>query len=243
MQKRSSNLLNSKLQTEILFTSDLIQCAFPATDILQLTAVVAGLIKNQDAVENDFIAALINKEATYLGQGLWLTSSNQGIKKSALALVTVATPFTYQDKPVKGLLSIASNNKLHLNNLEILITLLQTEKIESLFSASATEIISLLTQQQPTGMQQVFTIKNPHGLHARPGAMLVHTAKQFTSQIQMINLNGSGKSVNAKSLMKVMTLGVQVGHQLQFSAEGEDAAQALEAIGKAIAQGLGETTV
>ncbi|MCQ8200524.1 HPr family phosphocarrier protein, partial [Vibrio parahaemolyticus] len=52
--------------------------------------------------------------------------------------------------------------------------------------------------------------------------------------------DGDVKAVNAKSLMKVIALGVKHGHQLQFSAEGTDAAQALESIGNAIASGLCE---
>ncbi len=70
--------------------------------------------------------------------------------------------------------------------------------------------------------------------------MLVAEAKKFESTIRVSNLDGDGKEVNAKSLMKVIALGVKHGHQLQFVAEGEDATQALESIGKAIASGLGE---
>ena len=102
------------------------------------------------------------------------------------------------------------------------------------------EIITLLTQEQLEGIQQIFTIKNPHGLHARPGAVLIKTTKKFKSKIQMKNLNGSNKAENAKSLMKIMTLGVKFGHQLEFTAQGEDAQEALAAIGKAIDEGLGE---
>lgn len=65
-------------------------------------------------------------------------------------------------------------------------------------------------------------------------------AKKFESNIKVSNLDGDGKSVNAKSLMKVIALGVKHGHQLQFTAEGPDAAQALESIGLAIKSGLGE---
>ncbi|MEF1230446.1 HPr family phosphocarrier protein, partial [Vibrio fortis] len=88
--------------------------------------------------------------------------------------------------------------------------------------------------------QAIFKIKNAHGLHARPGAMLVAEAKKFDAAIRVSNLDGDGKEVNAKSLMKVIALGVKHGHQLQFTAEGDDAAQAIESIGKAIASGLGE---
>lgn len=39
--------------------------------------------------------------------------------------------------------------------------------------------------------------------------------------------------------MKVVALGVKKGHRLRFTAQGEDAEQALNAIGDAIAAGLG----
>ncbi|GAM71414.1 fructose-specific phosphocarrier protein [Vibrio sp. JCM 19236] len=64
--------------------------------------------------------------------------------------------------------------------------------------------------------------------------------KKFESNIRVANLDGDGKVVNAKSLMKVIALGVKHGHQLQFTAEGSDAAEALASIGKAIESGLGE---
>ena len=78
------------------------------------------------------------------------------------------------------------------------------------------------------------------GLHARPGTMLVNTIKQFTSDITVTNLDGSGKPANGRSLMKVVALGVKKGHRLRFTAQGDDARQALDAIGEAIASGLGE---
>lgn len=85
-----------------------------------------------------------------------------------------------------------------------------------------------------------FVVRNEHGLHARPGTMLVNTIKQFSSDITVTNLDGSGKPANGRSLMKVVALGVKKGHRLRFTAQGEDAQQALDAIGEAIAAGLGE---
>ena len=83
-------------------------------------------------------------------------------------------------------------------------------------------------------------VRNEHGLHARPGTMLVNTIKQFESEITVTNLDGSGKPANGRSLMKVVALGVKKGHRLRFTAQGADAEQALKAIGDAIAAGLGE---
>ncbi|GDE61688.1 multiphosphoryl transfer protein [Escherichia coli] len=83
-------------------------------------------------------------------------------------------------------------------------------------------------------------MRNEHGLHARPGTMLVNTIKQFNSDITVTNLDGTGKPANGRSLMKVVALGVKKGHRLRFTAQGADAEQALKAIGDAIAAGLGE---
>jgi len=233
-------LLSGELQSETLLNTDLIELKFPASNLPQLAAAAAGLIKNQGAAESSFVSDISSRNATYLGQGLWLSSSNKGISKTALALITCELPFEFQNKPVQGLLCIASNNQLHLKNLSILVQLIHKQQLDELFTADEKQIISLLSEEKLEGAQQVFTIKNPHGLHARPGAMLVHVAKKFKSKIQITNLSGSGKTENAKSLMKVMTQGVQFGHQLQFTAQGDDAEQALAAIGQAINEGLGE---
>ncbi|MEJ6120655.1 fused PTS fructose transporter subunit IIA/HPr protein [Vibrio sp. 2-Bac 85] len=232
-------ILSGKVQSETDFNDNLILLDFPADNVAQLSATAAGLIKNQGAVNDVFVASAV-KNVTYLDQGLCIATSNQGITKTAISFVTSTTPLQYKNELVKGLLCIASDSDLHLKNLSFLIELLYKNKIEQLLNSNAKEIIALLTQEQLEGSQQTFTIKNPHGLHARPGAMLVHTTKKFKSKIQMINLDGDGKSVNAKSLMKVMTLGIKFGNKLQFTAQGEDAQEALTAIGKAIDEGLGE---
>ena len=85
-----------------------------------------------------------------------------------------------------------------------------------------------------------FTNRNEHGLHARPSAILVNEVKKFTSKINVENLTRGSAPVSAKSLMKIVALGVTQGHRLRFVAEGEDAQAAMEAIGKVIAAGLGE---
>lgn len=86
----------------------------------------------------------------------------------------------------------------------------------------------------------IFKIKNPHGLHARPGALLVAEAKKYNSAITVRNIDGNDNVVSAKSLMKIMTIGVKSGHSLEFIAEGDDATEALAGIGAAIDAGLGE---
>jgi phosphocarrier protein HPr len=88
--------------------------------------------------------------------------------------------------------------------------------------------------------EATFTLRNPHGLHARPSAVLVKAVKQWRSQIRVENLDTRSAIVDAKNLMRVVSLGAKQGHRLHFMASGNDAQQALKAIGDAFNAGLGE---
>jgi phosphocarrier protein len=82
-----------------------------------------------------------------------------------------------------------------------------------------------------------FTISNKLGLHARPSAQITQAASRFTSEVW---LSRNGRRVNAKSIMGVMMLAAGQGSVLTVEAEGEDEAQAVDAIGSLIAAGFGE---
>ncbi len=71
------------------------------------------------------------------------------------------------------------------------------------------------------------TITNRVGLHARPARLLVQTAAQYQSQIQ---LQRGDKTANAKSIVGVLKLGAVMGEMLVLRAEGEDAEKALDAL-------------
>lgn len=89
-------------------------------------------------------------------------------------------------------------------------------------------------------LEAVFEIRNEHGLHARPSAVLVAEVKKYNAEIKVQNLDRGTELVSAKSLMKIVALGVTKGHKLRFVASGEQAQEALDGIGKAIEAGLGE---
>ena len=72
-----------------------------------------------------------------------------------------------------------------------------------------------------------FTITAETGIHARPATILVQTASKFTSDI---TLTYNGKSVNLKSIMGVMSLGVGQNAEVTISAEGDDEKDAIAAI-------------
>lgn len=62
------------------------------------------------------------------------------------------------------------------------------------------------------------------GLEARPVAQLVQVASQFNSEIYV---ESGTKKVNAKSIMGMMTLGLDMGEEITLSAHGEDEVEAM----------------
>ncbi len=77
------------------------------------------------------------------------------------------------------------------------------------------------------------TIKISNGLEVRPIAMLVQVASQFDSEIYIENGN---KRVNAKSIMGMMTLGLDTGEEIIVSANGADEDVAIEKIENYLSQ-------
>ncbi|WP_246943113.1 phosphocarrier protein HPr [Bacillus pinisoli] len=86
--------------------------------------------------------------------------------------------------------------------------------------------------------EKTFTITAESGIHARPATVLVQTAGQFNSDV---TLEYNGRSVNLKSIMGVMSLGIPSGGQIKVNASGEDEERAVEAITETIKkEGLAE---
>ena len=83
---------------------------------------------------------------------------------------------------------------------------------------------------QPVAHSLVLEVQNPVGLHARPAALFVQTAGQFQANIQVRNVTRGTPFVDAKSILGIMSIGVAQGHQIEITAEGEDAEEALKAL-------------
>lgn len=76
----------------------------------------------------------------------------------------------------------------------------------------------------------ILKVVNEVGLHARPASEFVKLAAQFKASILVRNVTAGSQPVDAKSILSVLTLGVEQGHQIEISCEGEDEQQALEAL-------------
>ena len=71
------------------------------------------------------------------------------------------------------------------------------------------------------------TIQISGGLETRPIAMLVQVASQYQSSV---HLESGSRRVNAKSIMGMMTLGLDAGEEITLSANGEDEEVAMSSI-------------
>ncbi len=90
----------------------------------------------------------------------------------------------------------------------------------------------------PEAVREV-PVTNQYGLHARPASRIVGIASRYRSEVTLAN--GSGRAVNAKSILDVLTLAAASGANLTIRAVGDDAEQAVAEIAGLIEQKFGET--
>lgn len=238
-----SLLMGEKNAAEFLFDTQLIAVDVAAENLITLQALNAGRLKEIGAVDTAFVSDVISRKPLNLGQGIWLSDSTEGNLKSAATVSRAKQAFDLDGEKVSLLLTISVADDQPLNILNYLSDLLIANKAERLLTADPVGVLALLTsevEEQANVLTAEYVIRNEHGLHARPGTALVNVIKQFSSEITVTNLDGSGKPANGRSLMKVVALGVKKGHHLRFTAKGEDAELALKTIGEAISEGLGE---
>ncbi len=86
-------------------------------------------------------------------------------------------------------------------------------------------------------IEKELVIKNKVGLHARPAALFVQTANKFKCSLKLAL---AGNEINAKSILKLLTLGANQGAVVTLRAEGEDEAQAVAALEALVATNFGE---
>ena len=85
--------------------------------------------------------------------------------------------------------------------------------------------------------ETTLTVRHKVGLHARPAALFVQTAKKFNSDIRVSH---DEREANAKSILTVLTLGAEQGAVITIRAEGEDADEALVALTALVEDNFGE---
>lgn len=70
-------------------------------------------------------------------------------------------------------------------------------------------------------------VVDPVGLHARPATVAVNAASKFKSEVKVAY---NGKTVNMKSIMGVMSLGIPTQSEITITCEGDDEEEAIKQI-------------
>jgi phosphocarrier protein HPr len=74
-------------------------------------------------------------------------------------------------------------------------------------------------------VEKTITLTNPKGIHARPSAMILQTAKNYDSDIHLIK---DGEIASAGDIMSIIALGAMHGDRITITCEGQDEEEAME---------------
>ncbi len=76
-------------------------------------------------------------------------------------------------------------------------------------------------------IEKILTVRNRAGIHARPAALIAQTANKYQAEI---TIEKDSTTVNAKSIMGVITMAASYNTTLVLKAEGSDEEEAANAI-------------
>lgn len=80
------------------------------------------------------------------------------------------------------------------------------------------------TDEAPEYLSRMIIVASENGLHARPAGRLAQEAQAFEANISLVH---DGQTVDAKSILDILTLAAGPGNMVELRAEGSDAEAAL----------------
>ncbi|WP_028552129.1 HPr family phosphocarrier protein [Paenibacillus sp. UNC451MF] len=85
---------------------------------------------------------------------------------------------------------------------------------------------------------QTVTIQNEHGFHVRPAQLFAEKAGQFGAEVRL--KNGEGHAADCKSMLELMTLGIEKGAVVTIEASGDGEKEVVEALVQLVESKFGE---
>ncbi len=210
-------------------------------------------------IQPAYIESMLAREKlanTFLGNGIAIPHGKPEdrdlIRETGIAVLQVpaGTPWN-AGETAHLIVGIAARSDEHIDVLRRLTRVLGDAALVAKLrqTRDPADIVEALTGERPappsppaTDYEHAVpvTIQNPTGLHARPAAAFVETAKRFQAAIRVRH----GETVaDGKSLLSLLQLGVSSGATVTISAQGPDAAAALAALQTLVASGMGEEPV
>ena len=74
-------------------------------------------------------------------------------------------------------------------------------------------------------IEEEILVNNVHGLHARPASIFVQIANKFDSSVKV---DKDGEVIDGKSIIAILSLGINKGMKVKLMIDGNDAVQAFE---------------
>ena len=78
-------------------------------------------------------------------------------------------------------------------------------------------------------IEKEVVVRNRAGIHARPAALIVQTASQYSSHIEF---KKEHETINAKSIMGIITLGAGYNSSITIAADGDDEQEAVDSLSR-----------
>lgn len=97
----------------------------------------------------------------------------------------------------------------------------------------------LADEQMDKTITEKVMVGNAMGLHARPAAQIVHIAGKFQSSIFIRKVNSSS-GADCRSVLALLMLAASCGTELEISASGSDAGEAVAALADYFRKKFGE---
>jgi phosphotransferase system HPr (HPr) family protein len=104
-----------------------------------------------------------------------------------------------------------------------------TQSLSNAYSTSSKRDSARMSQES---ISTSVTIAHPLGLHLRVGKDVVKVANQYRAAITAENLSRPSPVVDVKSILQLMQLQAREGHKVRLTADGPDAAEALDAVSR-----------
>ncbi|MET2522967.1 phosphoenolpyruvate--protein phosphotransferase [Ralstonia pseudosolanacearum] len=218
-----------------------------ATDKTSAIRAAGRLLADTGCIDPAYIDSLLRRETvanTFLGHGVAIPhgmgEDRHLIRQTGIAVLQFPDGLEWHPGQTTHLVfAIAAQSDEHITLLRRLTRLLNDDaRLRQLFSTQrAEDIVAALSQDAPApaasapggdlAERLAQTLDYPSGLHARPAAQWVETARRFAARVQVRH---GAETADAKNLVALLQLGLAAGAALTLSAEGPDARAALTAL-------------
>ncbi|MET3447269.1 phosphoenolpyruvate--protein phosphotransferase [Ralstonia sp. 1138] len=218
-----------------------------ATDKESAIRAAGQLLADAGCIDPAYIDSLLRRETvanTFLGHGVAIPhgmgEDRHLIRQTGIAVLQFPDGLEWHPGQTTHLVfAIAAQSDEHITLLRRLTRLLNDDaRLRQLFTTqNAEELVAALSSDAPApaagtpgtdlAEQRTLTLEYPSGLHARPAAQWVETARRFAARVQVRH---GDETADAKNLVALLQLGLAAGAKLSLSAEGPDAGAALDAL-------------